>query len=244
MLTKIFKDKKDLLFKFIMTLVIAAFVVAMYFNAAQLARRRFGDDDSEVAETTVKTENNANTGDAIAGNDNPDITDTGVSTTGNTANEGDTMITNERSFGFMLYDTNGNEKAFTEYRGSIVFMLFWEPNNTESVDLYQIIEGTLPDLIKTEQGDVPISLITVRAAGAEDEAEPGELTIPADTEDESMTGGAAHFYDKDSELARIFMIKDYPATYVFNPKGELSGYYSGQLGARRIEGLIAQASGA
>jgi len=117
------KNKRDLLYKCLMSLVIAFFVAALYFNSVYVAERRFGQKTG-------------------SGDAEPD---------GGAGGKLD----------FTLLDQSGKGTKFTEFRGNIVFMVFWKQSNNDSYDLINLLIEKLPDSADVNNGKTGIALISV-----------------------------------------------------------------------------------
>lgn len=214
------KNKRDLLYKCLMSLVIAFFVAALYFNSVYVAERRFGQKTG-------------------SGDAEPD---------GGAGGKLD----------FTLLDQSGKGTKFTEFRGNIVFMVFWKQSNNDSYDLINLLIEKLPDSADVNNGKTGIALISVLVPDENDIPDTGGNTgapqvstgtpqdssgTPQDSSGTPQVSGGLHQYiDTGGVLAGLFMLEDYPATYVFYPDGGLCGYYRGMMDARRIEGMLGQAS--
>ena len=174
----------------------------------------------------------------------------------------------DRALNFKLYETGGGYRQFSEFRGSVVFLSFWNPRSQESVDFVKSITGDLLSDAKAASGEYGVYFITVRVQTDPDgnpapdsDATPGGSADPigesaiddaqaesaiddaqADGGNTANPGKLLHYVDSDSKLAKLFLIKDYPTTFVFYPSGELCDYKKGAADSEFIMRMTAQAA--
>jgi len=132
-----------------------------------------------------------------------------------------------RSLNFTLYDINNESKPFSDYRGGIAIMVFWSPAEEASVRLPEIIAEEIGLMAEDGGLGYGVSLISI--------CSPGDAAG-------LKTDGFAEYVDKDGKLARLFSVDGYPATFFFNPDGELSGYQKGALTREQIARLALEAA--
>ena len=247
------KNKKDILYKSGLILLIALFVIAMYYNSVSLRDRRFnaaGDENAGGAGTGA-------TGGTIGGNANEGGNANNVAAGGNGGSDGDEnaggnggsdSATGGNSdavsygdaagvaFNFTLYDSGGAATEFSEYRGNIAFIIFWTPANATSLRVVDTLKDGLPDTVEAVSGGFDVSLISICVPDGD-----GSQSAAPDGEATGNDGVVDRYVDKDGNLVRLFSPSEYPAIYVFYPGGELCGYFQGDIEVTRIESLIRRA---
>jgi cobalamin biosynthesis Mg chelatase CobN len=160
-----------------------------------------------------------------------------------TSEQGQTQPERNRALNFTLYRADGGNAEFSDFRGEVVFLTFWTPGNPESAELLSALTGALADEAVSAAGGEGVRFLNVCVQGQE--AEPGAESAAepaAETVAGSATVGSDSFLDRDARLARLFLLKTYPTTYVFYPSGELCDYQKGILSAERVRELAAEAS--
>ena len=250
-------NKKEIIYKICMALAIALFVTALYLNN-EATIESMVDAKMERAAADVQNTDAQYASEQNADAENADMQNVDADNTG--------AQNHDKAFNFILYDEGGAAKEFSDYRGDIVFLVFWTPDSSESIsqiatmkEALQITDSSTPDISgATGAPDTPgapgISLVSVwvpdelvvtgmAVDGGLIDSHGGETDLSADTEDNSGAGNVSEFIDAGAELSKLFLVSDYPTTYVFYPNGELCDYQKGYIGAPRIERLAAQAAG-
>ena len=226
-------QKKDIIYKICMAVAIAVFVIALYFNNDRVIENISNTRKERSAANAASTTNIANTSgtDSTVGGAKKDAEpEANNHDGGNASNDtiGSGSSTTNRSFNFTLHNGGGDSIEFNEYRGNIVVITFWSPSIDESIRQLDSIKEAYAN-----NGYTGVSLIAVRAPGDDAGVYPavGEYS---DLFDE--------YNDAGEDLARLFLINEYPSTYVFKQNGELCDYQKGYIDPARIDRMVSRAN--
>ena len=211
--------KRNLIYKLCMSLIIAFFICAMYFN------------NQSVLDRITETRRNS------AAVDLADAGSHGQAGGQTVGQAGDQTGKPANKFNFTLFDANGEGKEFSDYYGNIVFMVFWTSRTPAYGQLMAALTDELTNAANTGDYGYDIKLISVFVTEGGREAD--FYGTGADMRRDYIS----EYVDKGATLAGLFLIDEYPTTYIFYPSGELCDYGLGMMDASRIERLIRRAAG-
>ncbi|MCL2058679.1 MAG: hypothetical protein FWH01_06420 [Oscillospiraceae bacterium] len=261
-------DKKELLYKICMSLVIGVFIVALYFNneatidkMASASRERAEMDAAPDAEAEAGSGASIGAEDEISGGIEFEISGgVEVETSGgieieiggsaedeiNGVAEVETSAGDQnpsRAFNFTLYGTDGQDREFSDYRGRAVFMVFWAQQNEDSVRQIQSLANAINEYGLGGEGDAgrdAPALIAVCVGDGIETAVGGADVVETDVVGISSIAEFDSFIDVGGQLSGMFLVDECPATYIFYPNGELCDYQNGYFDGRRLERLLRQ----
>ena len=220
------EKKKEILYKICMALFIAVFMVALYLNNERIidnvtSAKKVGAAVDEAANATAASED-------VLVSDNAMVNDIQA-----------------EGADFILYGNEGVQKHFSDYRGNIAIVVFWTPGISESLQQLGTVIETLNTLDLSD-----VSLISVcvpdKYVNAGENIGDGTAALPAgdngsDGTAALPTGGFDAYTDAEADLARLFLLSEYPTTYIFKTSGAMSDYQKGYIGAARIERMLSRA---
>ena len=123
--------------------------------------------------------------------------------------------------GFALFNIEGEEVKFSDYKDKIILLSFWTTWNPAALDQLVILESYYQEIKEKED----IVLFTIN--NQEDKSvvsnfiRRGEYALPV-------------LLDEDGEIGQLYKISTLPATYFINQEGKVKEIYTGVLSKEEI----------
>lgn len=264
------KNKKNILYKFGLTIVLAIFVFALYFNNQTTINKLKNKNKAAAAVVSVEAGEVAN---AVSAGDVDDVVTTGAEasavTTGAVADavttgaEADVIAASAVTADTATDADNASDTATNTTATNPVestsaaagvrdhsfnFNLYDINGNSTSFSDYR---GATVFMVFWTPYNVDSGLLPGKLAAEAPDTGPAAdsskneiavISVCVSGGDDYNDAASLQYWDADAKLARLFQVTDYPTTFVFNPNGELRDYIIGDIDAAQMGRLAEQAS--